>query len=264
MTCFSIKTRLHVWALGIALMLSGGVATTAQAEGSITVAGIRIIDKPYNDENGMRPFNWSAGTRVALLVEHDAGGLFSLDTEASQLKTFADDKGTNLLAGDSGFGEPGLEDDVSLSKDGQAMLIEVHGPTRPAAGAKQIRLRGKLAVQRAEDTETFKAENVKLEKGTQFTLGEHQFEITAMSESFGRPMVKFRSPISRDFIAEVKYLDGEGNDITGSGRFWSGDKRFGRTLKKDAKVDRATIQMKIRQNAETVTIPLKVDASVGL
>ena len=264
MTAASRCFALAAAAASILLATAGATAVAGVQDRAVTVeaAGLRIVQPPYNDEQQMRAFNQHPGTHLAVLIQVPQGGLIDIDDGASELAAFTDDRGTDLLAGDRRFGRTGVGRRARISSDGRAALVTINGPNQPAPEATGIRAEGVLKLSRAEGTETATADRVALEPDTSFTLDGRQFTVSRVERIFGERMVRFRTDMPIDEIATMRFLDAEGNDITGSGRMHGGAV-IGRSIDADADVSELTVQVELYRGMDTVSVPLELEVSIG-
>lgn len=248
---------------------------TTRAENSapaqISVRGLRLVGKPYKGEDSMRPFNWFAGTAMAVQVDVPAGGLIELD-RASDLSAMTDDKGTNLIARDKDRGiAGGIGGLPMISEDGKAALIEITGPGTPAPGAKTIRAKGTLVFKQATKKKTFK-DVVVLQKRSTADSSPITLTITRVgkpewgSEPLG---VTFRAHQDTSAIADIRFFDVKGSPIEareagttrmGTPERMTVDLSFALTRK----VDVVNIEIDYWEDLRQLVVPFDIRASVGL
>jgi len=206
----------------LALLITAALAApTAHAqdedtEGSVAVAGLRVVVPPPDDQQELRAFNWFPGTTVALRFDYPDGGLIEIDPDASALDHFTDDQGTNLLEGGEAFRQSGIGRDATIGPDQKAALIEVTGPSVPAAGARSLRLKGVLAFRVAYRQQAYKAENVSLARGERVEAGPTPFTVREVGEpKWGDAAVSVALQTDRDVasVAEIRFYDADGNRI---------------------------------------------------
>lgn len=264
--------------LAVTALLGLGVCMTLPtmwAENSVpaqvSVKGLRLVDKPYNGEDSMRPFNWFAGTAMAVQVDVPAGGLIELD-RASELSAMTDDKGTNLIDRAEGRGiTGGIGGLPMISSDGRAALIEITGPGTPAAGAKFIRAKGTLVFKQATTKTTFK-DVVVLQKRSTADSGPIPLTITKVgkpewgSEPLG---VTFRANQDTSAIADIRFFDVKGSPIEvrqagttrmGTPERMTVDISFALTRK----VDVVNMEIDYWKDLRQLVVPFDIRASVGL
>ncbi|MFW6157997.1 MAG: hypothetical protein ACOC8E_01405 [Planctomycetota bacterium] len=261
--------RMLVLAMG-ALLVSGVVFG---AEPKVEVRGVRVVGDGYGGKRGteLRPFNWSKGTAVVLFVTGAEGGLLEFDDDASELKTFEDDRGTDLLkaAKDARFGrKPGFGHFSKVSKDGKVSMVDVSSTGLPADGATKLKLAGKLAFRSATTRETYEQKGVALKKDTKIN-----FETLPMTvQKVGKPKwgndalaVTLETNADPAPIADVKFIGADGKEIESRIRSRT---HFGNTyrhtynLKK--KADTVTVQIEYWTDMKTVDVPFSVEATLGL
>ncbi len=257
---------------------SAGILSAAGV--SVQVRGLRIVGPGMGKDNQeLRPFNWTEGTDLAVLVVKPGGGLISFDDDKSTLKAFIDNKGTNLLekkksgSGSSfSFGRAGFEHSPSFSKDRTACLIEIQGKRVPAKGATAIMATGTLVFNCGSKTKTFTQKDLSFKKGTKVKAGPVQFTI----KEVGKPQwgdaamaVTFEAKQDISAIKEISFLDAQGKKIPAE-RGGSSTTRFGGsvTIEKaynfKTKREGATVVITCWTDMKAVSVPFKIQTSVGL
>lgn len=239
----------------------------------ISVKGLRLVAKPYHDEQTMRAFNWFAGTTMALQIDLPGGGLTGIDTNASRLESMTDDKGTDLLKKDednvvvsSGIRALGL-----FSEDGKATMIEIDAPQTPHPAATEIRAKGTLVLRTATIKKTYK-DVVTLEKGASVNAGPIPLTVARIgkpdwgSEPLG---LTLRATQDTSAITAIRFRDGVktspvasrklGSNVTGAHDQVRVDMSY--ALKK--KVDIVMIEIDYWVDLRTVKVPFEVKTSVG-
>lgn len=238
----------------------------AASKATVSVAGLRLVAKPYRGNQDMRAFNY-AGSAVSLLVQYPAGGLIEVDRKASKITAFADDKGTDLLVGKRDFrnGISSIGDEIS--KDAKAALLTIRGEGVPADGATHLHLTGTLAIKSATGTKTFTQKSVALKAGTKIKAG----PVSLTIKKVGKPKwasweITFTNDAGMEQVADVKFLDAAGKPIksTRGGSWSSNGKLMQVSYALGQKVQAATIQFDVWQGLKTVTVPFDVTTSVGL
>lgn len=265
----------HTIAL-LSALLVGTLAplTLGQEEApAILVRGLRIIAPADESLAGgdLRAFNWFDGTAVAILLPQPTGGVISVDEDACTLDSFTDDKGTNLLEGGRRFGSDPISD-AKVSDDGKAVLIELSAPNIPAPGATRLLASGSVVIVRAGNRQPVEHPNVALKPGTAVAAGPLPFTVSkAGKPEYGdHPLeveLEFKQAI--DALAEVRFLDAQGNAIDvspiGTMTMVRGDRvTVRKTFMLSAPLQTATIVLDLWTDLSKVSVPFKVDTSVGL
>lgn len=262
--------RSHFAAAAVLLALLAILCTPAPARAQDTsappgvrVVGLRITAGAYKDSDQMRPFNYPPGTMVVLQVRYPGGGIYGIDTGGSTLQYLRDDTGTNLLDGDSSLFRTGLQSELRISKDGKAALVSLFGPRRPAEKARAIEFSGTVHLLRCSGTRTVQQKDVKLQKGTSFSLGGSTFTVVGTQRSFGQVVVELKTDLRPERLASLTFLNAGREDITGSTLSHQGGV-IKRSLKPGSGVEGLTVRMKLRQGVETVKVSVDRTISVGL
>jgi hypothetical protein len=282
--------------LGMALpVLFGGMilgsarsACAQTAAPKVEVRGIRVVGPAYGrGMEGLRAFNWTEGTTVALLVTVPAGGLVSINSEKTQLTKLADDKGTDLTAGEEPMVGMHMGMTPQVSADGKACLVEVNGKRVPAKGAAAIMASGTVTLKCGSKKETAKQENVALKVGSKITAGPMTFEISRVgkpqfffemtgpdeSKPATTPAEKFEVTLRTNQdcsnIASIAFLDAAGKDLgakpsSSSSMGMPGMMTVEKSFVLPKKVDTATISITYWADLKEVVVPFDVKATLGL
>jgi len=251
----------------LAVLLLGGPAVLPAADDGIAVrpAGLRVVAPGYHTEaDDLRPFNHFAGTVVVLRVEREGGGLIGLDSSASELGSWEDDRGTDLLA-DPPAGQRFASDASfgtfpKVSSDGAVALIEVESPHRPGADAKTMRLRGNLAVTVGDGVREVSVEDVAMEKGAEATIAGVAYTLESVGEpGWGDHALDVALVVEGPdtSIKTVRAFDADGNDLT------AGWKANGSTSM-NGRVTRTGRKLQLSEAAETVTLRAEVWKDVAV
>ncbi|NLS95310.1 MAG: hypothetical protein GXX96_24480 [Planctomycetaceae bacterium] len=242
---------------------------------TVTPQGLRIVKPAPPEQDKLRAFNWSPGTSVSLLVSAPQGGLIAVDSEASKLTMFLDDKRTDLRkeeSGQQGFGpSSGFGMMPSISDDGKYCSIDVEAPRVPTAGATRVAVAGELALSVASQKKDFTAEGVALKKGTKVKAGQIPFTITAV----GKPdwgdaplAVTLEAKQELDAVADIQFFDASGTKIE-SERSSEGSMGFGekvtvtQTYNLGKKVDSCDITVTYWADRKKLVVPFKLVLGLG-
>jgi len=152
---------------------------------TMDVMGVRVVAPAHGDENtGLRAFNWSAGTTLAVLLEKPAGNLIELDTDASTVDVMTDDLGNDLLEGEGdGWAEPGFGMSPTISDDGTAAMFEIEGLSLPAENAKSVTAKGTLVVVSAKGTNEVEGDTAELGEGASLAVAGVTFKVNSAGAS---------------------------------------------------------------------------------
>lgn len=223
------------------------------------------------------PLGGEQGTRLRLLLTEPRRAIVRVDERRSQIETFTDDTGRDLLAGgrqqnDGGFGNMQHRTTVapfsSISQDGARAVVSVRSPGVPAPDSRLLRLAGTLAVEMASGTRSETIENVALEAGPleageaeiaieqvqQPEMGQHPMTVTLTLE--GEAASTFAGAALRGT---------EGEELT--------DRRLSRMVMMDTvrvqygliePAEEATITLNFHEDLETVEVPVELETGLGL
>jgi hypothetical protein len=247
------------------------------ASPTVQVKGLRIIADGYGDDMSMRPFNWTKGTAVALLVQRPGGGIVSFDKDKSELTAFTDDLGTNLLEKSqesNSYSSSGFEMSPDVSKDGSAMMTEISAPQTPAAGARSAKVTGKLVLMVATKKESHTIKAVSLTAGTPIVAGPLKLEV----HSTGKPewgsdeypfAVTLKGSGGFDSVISVAFAAADGSEVTSKtgSRMWmtiGGVKTVRQEYQLTRPIDKANITIHRWTDLHAEDVPLNISFGVGM
>lgn len=239
---------------------------------SVEVRGVRVVGPGYGSEGEeLRPFNWSKGVTLALLVSVPEGGIIEFDDEACEVTKLVDDKGTDLFV-PATFSSPGFSSFDSVSADGKAVLVELNGGGIPAKGAKSITAKGTMAIRAGKSQKSYKAENVPVKMDAKVEAGDIPMVITTVGKpDWGDNPLRISLQATQDVsnIARIRFLDADGTEIESSqsGRmsmssFDSVQVTTDYDLAK--KVETVTVEVTYWTDLRTLKIPFDLTVPAGL
>lgn len=258
-----------------------GNAFCAPARSLFTVQarGLRVVGEGVGGRfhNAVRPFNWSQGTSVALLIRRAEGGIIGIDRDASTITRFQDSTGTDLLKQPekkgaammvSGRGGYGMM--PRITKDRSAAIIKLNGPAVPAKGATAVKAQGTIVLVCANSKKHF-TQPIKLKVGSKVTVGPVPLEITKVAKPrWGNAAmaVTFTATQPLDAIAGISFSS-HGQKIETRDGGQSSMKAFNtikveKTINFAKKIDAATIGIEAWQDIKRVKVPFDLTIGVGL
>jgi len=269
-------------AIGCVALVSGlAWGQEAAQTPKVEVRGVRIVGDGYGEGmEGIRPFNWSKGTTIVLLVSKPDGGI--VEVSEAKATTFVDDKGTNLAAPQTRGGFMMSGGGMSqISDDGKACMAEINADRVPAKGATLISAKGTILLKCGSKKETVEQKNVALKQGTAITAGPFNLKITKTGEPemmFGWGgddenkdawQVTLQAKQDLSNVAEINFLDAAGKEIEVSDGGTS-SMSFGNSVTVDKsfilpkQMDPATIAITYWADLKEVKVPFDLKATVGL
>jgi hypothetical protein len=271
--------RLALPALGVLLALGLSVrgdtpATPPAPPGAapppvIEVRGLRLAGPEYPaGREILRPFGWTPGLAVALLVTRPAGPLIALDEEDSRVTRFTDDKGTNLLAGERRSFSSGFRA-ATMAKDGSAAMLELNAPGLPAKGFKELAVQGVLVFRTATQQRTVQ-QVVALRPGTPITVLPFPLTVAEVSKISGgnmQQLIGLEGGRQIFDIISIKFINAAGIEVEASETGWSSNVASGRqTVRKFYNLAQKsdTLLFRITLWADAHDVPTPVDFKFGL
>jgi len=250
-------------------------AGLAQDSPKLKVAGLQVIRGVAGDEqNRLVPFNsFNPGTALALLLESPAA-VIKFDEMASEIESFTDGEGTDLLVKAEGsFQNVGFGPFPKISTDGRTVLLEIVGGGVPAAGSTSIEAKGTLSLQTASEKKVVQSQPFELVKGTPVKVGEIALELKRVAKpSFGDAALELEFETSDKavtMLAGVKFLDPEGNELksdsAGSSSMGFGKRyTYGRSFTLEKPVEgKVVLQFEVWTDLSEKRVPFSISAGVG-
>lgn len=253
--------------------------SVAQPAVTVEVRGLRIVGAGEGDDfqDSVRPFNWSQGISVALLVRRPEGGIIDIDEDASTVTRFEDNTGTDLLkkpeqkggkrmfSSTGGFGMM-----PAIKKDGRAAMVELNGPGLPGKGATKVKAQGTILLVCANSKKRF-TQAIELKVGSKVTVGPVPLEITKVGKpDWGKAAmsVTFTATQQLDAIAGISFSSGGANIETRDGGHTSlrafNTVKVEKTINFEKKIDAATIEIDAWQDLKRIKVPFNLRVGIGL
>lgn len=246
---------------------AGAKKPTAEVVG-LSVAKPRTGDKYGRSEaRGL-----SAGTCVYFKIAMPDNFIVKLDTGAGKLKTFADDKGTDLMPEKARFGSRWLGwPDIDKDKHTCRFVVQ-NTKAVPAAGATALTVQADIVLICGADPKEGEQKNVALKAGSAVSIGPVAMKIKSTKDGGGgddKFSVEFTSSTDLAGIRELTFLDSAGKKIEArkvSSGSWGmfGRMSYTRTYSLKRKVASATIRISYFQKMAKRTVPIDAKIAVGL
>ena len=269
--------RIGIYCLAAFALITRAFAADPAAEWKVQVQAIRVVavaageqDSAWWGLNGAAP-----GVTVLLKLTAPEGNIVGINTDASKLESFTDDRGTDLSVR-SAHGGPGNEPEFSaqlgfgpLIEGKPSAIIRANAPNQPARGAAGFSITGKVTVQTASHTNQVVVERVALTSGTVFELGELKLMICDVRSKDGKCEVRLQSSQDLTSLAGLEFYDAQGQKI--ESRAFSSDRHTSETEKKwtlSFQLQKSAAAAKIAATCwtdlKTVEVPIAVKTGVGL
>lgn len=197
-------------------LASCGCATASDAPAStISAEGVRVVHLAYQDQDNLRPYGAFPGTSLAVRLTMPAGGIVTLDREASVVSLFADELGTDLLKQDKSrpFHHDVIDFDVHYAKDHTACLFELTSEVFPAHGAQRLHARGVLVLDCASRKKLITLETVRLTKGANIALGSLAMTVSESEAEDDGLKIGLESHSSLSALSSLHFFAADGQEI---------------------------------------------------
>jgi hypothetical protein len=231
-------------------------------------------DKDKDKEIDAPAFYATPGTTLVLVCRPPEGGVIGLDTDASTVSVFHDDRGNSLLGGVSkrGRAKSSIGSFPVVAGDGSAVRFEVEGGKLPAADATAIEVEGSLRVRLASGKASHQHDGATLAVQQPISAGPIAGKVTKVgAPEWGdaKLQVELTFPMALEQLAGVRFLTPEGKAIkssqSSSMRMGIGAKTTSKlTFDLAEKVERATVVFDVWTDQREVDVPFAVSTGLGL
>ena len=236
---------------------------------NVQVTGLRVIAPPTDAKPGYNAaLSAPPGVAVEIRLTPPYGRVILIKQLASKVTSFADDKGTDLLAvkTDNPFSKPGFG--VMDRGNGSHATVDIRAAGLPATGATSLDISGKVVMEIATGTNQFTVENVEMKTNTTFEIDNLPVTISDVGTNTSpfrakeyNYFVRFTGPGDLNRISDLEFFDPQGTKIKAHKRAWGAS-----TLEYEiaTKVARVKIVATRLKGFETVEVPISVKAGLGL
>lgn len=237
----------------------------------VAVVALKIGKEIPGDPEGKLAFH-QPGIVLTLVLGRADKLFIGMDGKNSQLVSFTDNKGTDLLKRSGKFSISGLDAFPKFSKDGHVCVFDVRGSMIPAKGATSVRVKAIVVLKYGEGEKTAVQKDLKLKKGSKLTVGPVPWTIEKVGEpDYGNAAlgITVTGSVSHATIKKLVFLDADGKEVEHSigARFSSGARNhmtYNVTYNFKKKVDVVTVKVIYFEKTEIVTIPIDLEVGVGL
>lgn len=256
------------------LFVSAFDSSCAAQQADVNVVGVRVTGEGYGKTSygaELRPFNWSPGTTVVVLLKQPSGGLVEIDSDKSVISKWIDDKNQNLMGKKPEFGRKVVDIQNDISKDGKAAMIEITTGSIPKQGATSMTIEGELNVSSGSKTKTEKSSVISIKKGTKFELAGLKFKV----KSAGKPKwgknpfsINLNYTGTNDSLKGLKFFSADGKplktkDLGTSTSNFNGNISVTKEVSFAAKADKMIVGVETWTDKSVKKIPLKLEVSLG-
>jgi hypothetical protein len=216
----------------------------------------------------------SEGVEIKLAVEVPGASLLAIDEDATVLRGWADDQGTNLAPSDEDSFFHWAQMDTRWDEEERmdVATLTVRTERLPVAGAERVKLDATLVFVDAADLTT-KDVTTPIAKGSKFELAGVAAEITEVTavedsdEWAVQVAITTKKPLAA--LQGLVFKDAEGaeipsDDYGSSSMSMFGSKSYTYYYMLGRAVDSATLSASYYARMGTVEVPLALDLGVGL
>lgn len=256
--------------MGCLLATSVLVFAAAEEKSSITAQATGLtIRKPLPSKK-KEAFAFSpSGTTVSVTISAPGKHILGIDTKASKLGNFSDDKKTKLDA-TGPFGMSWLSDFVSINAEGDQCTAEVRGSGVPAKGASKVLLKATLALKCGADEKTTEKTKLAMKKDTAAKVGAFTLKVQGESSPFGGGTIALISDTRN--IKSAEFFDAKGKAIKLAGMpYWGphfggagGKMQQALTYQLPQKTESVSVKFTYFNKVESVSVPVDLSMGVGL
>jgi hypothetical protein len=235
--------------------------------GSITVSKARWSLKDGRTEE--------KETIVSLMIMRPQPDIIGLNMEKSEIKTFEDDKGTNLLGEKKAPDGKANIDVTPPSPYSQALTMRLIGSALPHPEASRLKMEGTLVLVVGVNRTTVENRNVLIKAGSEINAGPFMLKITKV----GAPDIKknpwlkdqpataitIETESNRRLTRDIQFMDQNGNYVNVSmmGSTSGGDK--GKDVYEYVlmnQIDKVNVKVSYWAGTEEISLPFMFEAGL--
>lgn len=257
----------------LVLLLLAAVPLHAQ-QAKIDVLGVSVGKKLNDAQKAVFMFT-NEGTRLQMTISLPGRTFIGEARDECKFGQFTDDKGTDLFAplghapdADDWLGSFGPK----FTADGKLCGLQIEAPGLPAKDAKQLQFAGTLVLRCGMMPKTVEQKNVALKKGAKITAGPVPFQILKVTPAGNETKFELKANKPLDRIIKVAFFDAAGKEIKNNIEGYESGSIFGNyeitqyyvLSRKMAPNAAVTVKVTYFEKVENVTVPIKVEADLGL
>jgi hypothetical protein len=271
-----MKYAAILCALAVASVQGTSAGPTKAPDRGVELVGLSVAKPKPGDKFGRSMASGlQAGTRLHLQIRRPDVSIVDLDTEASKLETFTDEKGTDLSKADrAGWKSRSWLSWPEVSKDGHTASFGVTSKRVPAAGAKELHLKAAIVLRCGSAVKNAEVKDLALKKGSKLAAGSLTMTVKSVQDGGGwdedtKMTLELTSRRPFTPVKKLTFLAPDGKEIKhhlqgrGSASF-GGSTTYTRSYALARKVEAATVRIEYYSKVQTLTVPVDVAAGLGL
>lgn len=258
MKCY-LSTLVCVFVVGAA----GLAADDDKTKASVKVIGLDIHRTLDNEQI----FAFNPGTTVELLLAQPGKFILGVDSKASKLESFTDDKKTDLTKTKALFGREWLNAAfLRFNKDNSQCVFQIYAPGTPVEGAAKVLVKADLAVVIGKEEKTAEEKNIALKVGEKVKLDDIAMTVEKGFPEGKQVTASFITP--ERSIKSIAFIDSKGKAITQvftntNPTFVNGKNQFQTTCSLAIPAAPVTVKVTYFSKTEIVKMPVELSFSVG-
>lgn len=215
-------------------------------------------------------FQDTGGTSVNISLDAPGKYVLGIDTKASKLGEFTDDKGTKLYT-EGRFGATWLGDYPIITPEGDVCTVQVNGFTPPAKGAAKVRVKATVVLTCGTDEKSTDKKEVKIKKDAKEKVGDFSVEVTNEGGQFGGATLQIVS--EKQNLKTAEFFDAKGEAVklflppyhqTLYPTTPNGKNRYALMTNLPMKADAVTVKVTYFEKTQAVEAPVDLEFGVGL
>jgi hypothetical protein len=255
---------LCLFAAGTVVLAEDDAKTTATARA--TGLSIRKPLPPKKKE--MFAFT-PPGTGLEVTVSAPGKFILGIDTKASKLGHFTDDKKTKFDSGGGIGGMSWLSDFAQITPDGEQCTLQLSARTPPAKDANKLLVQATVVLKCGAEEKTTETKKITLKQNAETTIGSYTVKVLSEGSNFSGGQVEIQSD-ARD-VKKAEFFDANGKAIeivlqpfrgtafTGAGKMKQSISYF---LPK--KMDAVSVKITYFSKVDSLSVPFDLSVGIGL
>ncbi len=255
----------------LCLFAAGTVVWAADEAKSIATAQATglSIRKPLPPKKKERFTFAPPGTGLEVTLSAPGKFILGIDSKASKLGHFTDDKKTKLDTGGGFGGTSWLNEFTQITPDGERCAIQLTAQAPPAKDANKILVGATVVLKCGADEKATEMKKIAMKLNTQATVGAFTVKVLGEGSNFSGGQVEIQSDANN--IKKAEFFDANGkaieiaiqpfrnNPFTPAGKMKHAISYF---LPK--KMDAISVKVTYFNKVESVSVPFDLSVGLGL
>jgi len=252
------------------LTCAAGLSVADEPKSEVTAQATGLMVRKPLPAKKKEPVGFVDNGSTGLDVSLSTPGKYVLDidTKASKLDHFTDDKDTKFYTADR-FGMTWLSDFPQITPEGDVCTVHFNGQVAPAKGATKLKLKATVVLTCGPDEKATDKKEIAIKKDQKETVGAYTIQVLNDGAMFGGPQIAVVS--DKQNLKGLEFFDAKGEAIKlffppYRQNFFPTPmkKQYGLVGTLPKKMDTVTVKVLYFDKTEALSVPIDLNVGVGL